>query len=125
MYTISLDLPDSAATEKTKIGCSFRRRRLLDTLAFIDFNHGATDLEIEAFLVLSFGMKHDTAAAYRDKLHLEQLIIKDRSKWRTTRKHHEKRIYTKLDSEIMHPENDLPYGVSMYAVRELMKRRRT
>jgi len=68
-------------------GADRRKRRLLEMLAFIANNGGATALEIKTFMLVKFGLRHKTAATYMQEAHLGGLITQQGIKWYITPKY--------------------------------------
>uniref|UniRef100_A0A6H2A5U0 Uncharacterized protein n=1 Tax=viral metagenome TaxID=1070528 RepID=A0A6H2A5U0_9ZZZZ len=66
-------------------GADRRKKRLLEMLAYIVNNVGATDQEIKAFMLIRYGLKNKTAAEYIFEAHLAKLIAPDGLKWHTTK----------------------------------------
>jgi len=74
-------------TEEPRVidGADRRKKRLLDLLAYIVTNKGATTSEILGFCTVKFGLTNKTGATYIKELHLAKMIALDGVKWQTTR----------------------------------------
>jgi len=75
-------------------GADRRKRRILEMLAYIHTNGGATALEIKTFMFIRFGLKHPTSSKYIQEAHLGRLITQRGVKWYTTPN------YTKLAKQL-------------------------
>lgn len=73
-------------TEEPRVidGADRRKKRILEMLAFIHNNGGATTNEIKGFLLMNFGLTNKTAATYIQEVHLARLITLQGTKWFTT-----------------------------------------
>lgn len=76
-------------TEEPRVidGADRRKKRLIDMLAYIHNNGGATTNEIKSFLLMRFGLTNKTAATYIQEVHLAGLITLEGTKWFTTKKY--------------------------------------
>lgn len=55
-------------------GADRRKMRLLELLAYINNQQGASTQDIKAFMTIKFGLRWKTTAEYIQELHLSKLI---------------------------------------------------